>query len=230
MEAADWPAVRAIYLDGIATGNATFETEPPPWDRWDAGHLPGLPPDRLRHVRGDRFRRPQSCLRPQRSLRRRRRGERLRLRARPRHLGAGRALLRALIQASEDETASGPSKPAFSPKTTPAPPPPQKPAASRLVGTRERIGTLAGRWARRPRSWSAARVRKAKSSSQRSQSRKEALRRPLFSSLRFARTALRSLRETLLSWGREESLTETQKPSFSLRNSASLREPVPATY
>jgi phosphinothricin acetyltransferase len=36
----DWPAVRAIYLEGIASGNATFETEAPPWDMWDAKHLP----------------------------------------------------------------------------------------------------------------------------------------------------------------------------------------------
>jgi phosphinothricin acetyltransferase len=34
----DWPAVRAIYLDGIATGNATFETAAPGWTEWDAKH------------------------------------------------------------------------------------------------------------------------------------------------------------------------------------------------
>jgi L-amino acid N-acyltransferase YncA len=38
--AGDWPVVRAIYLDGIATGQATFETEAPSWEKWDAGHLP----------------------------------------------------------------------------------------------------------------------------------------------------------------------------------------------
>ncbi len=36
----DWPAVRAIYLEGIATGNATFEQTAPEWEKWDAGHLP----------------------------------------------------------------------------------------------------------------------------------------------------------------------------------------------
>jgi L-amino acid N-acyltransferase YncA/uncharacterized protein (DUF952 family) len=36
----DWPAVRAIYEEGIATGDATFQTEAPSWDEWDAGHLP----------------------------------------------------------------------------------------------------------------------------------------------------------------------------------------------
>src|SRR4051794_33294843 len=39
MTAADWPQVRAIYLEGIATGNATFETDAPSWEAWDAGHL-----------------------------------------------------------------------------------------------------------------------------------------------------------------------------------------------
>ena len=36
---ADWDQVRAIYLEGIATGQATFETEPPTLEAWDAGHL-----------------------------------------------------------------------------------------------------------------------------------------------------------------------------------------------
>ena len=35
----DWPQVRKIYLEGIATGNATFETEAPSWEKWDSGHL-----------------------------------------------------------------------------------------------------------------------------------------------------------------------------------------------
>jgi phosphinothricin acetyltransferase len=34
----DWAAVRRIYLEGIATRNATFETEAPAWEKWDAGH------------------------------------------------------------------------------------------------------------------------------------------------------------------------------------------------
>lgn len=38
MQASDWPAVRAIYEEGIATGNATFETEAPAWDAWDRAH------------------------------------------------------------------------------------------------------------------------------------------------------------------------------------------------
>jgi phosphinothricin acetyltransferase len=34
-----WPEVARIYADGIATGDATFETEVPSWERWDAAHL-----------------------------------------------------------------------------------------------------------------------------------------------------------------------------------------------
>lgn len=36
----DWPAVRAIYLEGIATRQATFETEGPSWEAWDTSHYP----------------------------------------------------------------------------------------------------------------------------------------------------------------------------------------------
>jgi phosphinothricin acetyltransferase len=38
MQPSDWPAVRAIYEQGIATRQATFETESPSWEEWDAGH------------------------------------------------------------------------------------------------------------------------------------------------------------------------------------------------
>jgi L-amino acid N-acyltransferase YncA len=40
MEPHDWVEVRCIYLEGIATGNATFETEAPSWEKWDSTHLP----------------------------------------------------------------------------------------------------------------------------------------------------------------------------------------------
>lgn len=35
-----WQEVRAVYLEGLATGDATFETDAPDWARWDASHLP----------------------------------------------------------------------------------------------------------------------------------------------------------------------------------------------
>jgi len=34
-----WAAVQEIYRAGIASGNATFETEVPEWEQWDAKHL-----------------------------------------------------------------------------------------------------------------------------------------------------------------------------------------------
>ena len=40
MAASDWPDVAAIFLEGIATGNATFETLAPTWAQWDRAHLP----------------------------------------------------------------------------------------------------------------------------------------------------------------------------------------------
>jgi phosphinothricin acetyltransferase len=33
-----WPEVSRIYADGIATGNATFETQVSSWEHWDWTH------------------------------------------------------------------------------------------------------------------------------------------------------------------------------------------------
>ncbi|MFJ4029278.1 GNAT family N-acetyltransferase [Paenarthrobacter sp. NPDC089989] len=38
----DWPAVAAIWSDGIATGHATFEPNPPSWEEFDASRRPDL--------------------------------------------------------------------------------------------------------------------------------------------------------------------------------------------
>lgn len=40
MSAEDWPSVRDIYLEGLSTGQATFETRAPEWEAWDTGHRP----------------------------------------------------------------------------------------------------------------------------------------------------------------------------------------------
>ena len=40
MAAGDWPEAGRIYAQGIATGDATFQTEVPAWEAWDAAHLP----------------------------------------------------------------------------------------------------------------------------------------------------------------------------------------------
>jgi L-amino acid N-acyltransferase YncA len=37
----DWPHVAAAFADGIRSGNATFETEPPSWEDWSAAHTLG---------------------------------------------------------------------------------------------------------------------------------------------------------------------------------------------
>lgn len=39
MEAKDWPQVAQIYAEGMATGNATFETQMPSYESWDQSHL-----------------------------------------------------------------------------------------------------------------------------------------------------------------------------------------------
>jgi len=39
MQRHDWPEVKHIYEDGIATGNATFQQSAPEWEEWDKNHL-----------------------------------------------------------------------------------------------------------------------------------------------------------------------------------------------
>ena len=36
---ADWEAVKQIYEEGIATGNATFQQQAPNWEEWNNDHL-----------------------------------------------------------------------------------------------------------------------------------------------------------------------------------------------
>ena len=38
MSSMDWAVVRQIYLEGVASGQATFETEAPAWEAWDGNH------------------------------------------------------------------------------------------------------------------------------------------------------------------------------------------------
>jgi L-amino acid N-acyltransferase YncA len=40
MVSGDWPAVAEIYRQGIAAGDATFETTVPTWEEWDASRHP----------------------------------------------------------------------------------------------------------------------------------------------------------------------------------------------
>ena len=65
MAEGDWPEVRRIYAEGIATGDATFETEVPDWSHWDRLHRPRCrlvardPKTRRRSSAGPRCRAPR---------------------------------------------------------------------------------------------------------------------------------------------------------------------------
>jgi phosphinothricin acetyltransferase len=48
----DWPRIASIYAAGIATRNATFETDVPSYEDWDTSHLPV---HRYVAVEGDRI-------------------------------------------------------------------------------------------------------------------------------------------------------------------------------
>ena len=50
MRPEDWPQVEAIYREGIDAGNATFESDPPTWEAFDAGKVRDV---RLVAVDGD---------------------------------------------------------------------------------------------------------------------------------------------------------------------------------
>ncbi len=139
----DWEAVRRIYAEGIATGEATFQTEPPgSWEVWDRGHLG---PGRLVAVR-DQDVIGWAALSP--------------VSTRPvyagvaevslyvddaaRGVGVGTLLLRALVRASEEAGIWTLQASIF----------PENPASLavhqrcgfRVVGRRERIGRQRGRW------------------------------------------------------------------------------------
>ena len=99
MRPADWPAVRAIYTEGIATGQATFETDAPEWAAWDAARLPA---PRLvarigAEVAGWAALSPVSTRRVYRGVAE----VGIYVAAAQRGRGLGRALLAALIEASE---------------------------------------------------------------------------------------------------------------------------------
>jgi phosphinothricin acetyltransferase len=139
---AHWPGVREIYAQGIATRNATFETAVPTWQEWDGNHLPscrvvgkmdgeilgwaGLSAVSQRHVYCGVA--EVSVYVAQRAW-----GE-----------GVGTALLTALINESERNgiwtlQATILAENAISIRL-------HQKAGFRIVGTRERIGCLDGRW------------------------------------------------------------------------------------
>src|SRR5262245_35700052 len=142
MAPADWPAVCAIYLEGIATGNATFETEAPSWERWDAGHLPGarLVAHREHEILGWVALSPVS----ERCVYAGVAEVSVYVRATARGQGAGRALLQAAIAASEElgiwmlQAGVFPENHASLTLL--------KGCGFREVGIRERLGKMGGHW------------------------------------------------------------------------------------
>ena len=139
---ADWPEVAAIYAAGIADRLATFETDVPSWEQWDAAHLPAC---RL-VARGPQQALGWAALSP--------------VSARPcyagvaeasvyvrpgaRGRGVGRALLERLIAASEDAgiwTLQGATFPENYASLRM-----QLAGGFRVVGRRERIAQLDGAW------------------------------------------------------------------------------------
>jgi L-amino acid N-acyltransferase YncA len=139
----DWPAVREIYAQGIATGDATFDTDAPDWEAWDTGHLEAC---RLiaRNDRGEVI--AWAALSPvQRKSAYRGVAEgSLYVREDVRGTGVGKLLSQALIEAAEEGGIWTLELWIF---------PENRVSIAlceslgfRIVGVRERIGMRAGRW------------------------------------------------------------------------------------
>jgi L-amino acid N-acyltransferase YncA len=129
MAAADWPAVQAIYEEGIATGDATFETSTPSWEAWDAEHRSdwaALSPVSGRCVYGGVAETSVYVA------------------SHARGRGVGKALLDALVRESEEQGIWTLQAGIF----------PENRASVdlhegsgfRVVGVREKLGSLEGRW------------------------------------------------------------------------------------
>jgi L-amino acid N-acyltransferase YncA len=137
----DWPAVRAIYQEGIRGGDATFETEAPSWELWTAAHPePRLVADREGSVVGWAAVSPASSRRCYRGV-----GEvSVYVAESARGSGVGRALLERLVECSEQAGYWTLTAGMF----------PENEASIRLhkacgfreVGVRERLGESGGVW------------------------------------------------------------------------------------
>jgi phosphinothricin acetyltransferase len=142
MRPKDWPRVASIYEAGIATGDATFETEAPPWDSWDRDHLaqPRLVASRKGVVVGWAALSPVSDRCVYQGV------AEVSVYVDPRAIGqgVGRAVLRALVEASESagiwtlQTGIFPENTASLAL--------HQGCGFRIVGWRERIGQMGDRW------------------------------------------------------------------------------------
>jgi L-amino acid N-acyltransferase YncA len=138
----DWPDVARIYGEGIATRLATFETATPSWQEWNAGHL-ATP--RLVAMLGSAMA-GWAALSPvsRRAVYRGVAEVSVYVAESARRLGIGRALLGALLERSDavglwtvQATIFAENLPSIRL---------HEEAGFRLVGRRERIARLDGRW------------------------------------------------------------------------------------
>jgi L-amino acid N-acyltransferase YncA len=142
MQARDWEQARVIYQEGIATGNATFETSAPEWAEWDSKHLPNC--RLVAKVNGEII--GWAALSPvsSRPVYRGVTEESVYVAGKARGQGVGKALLSALVDESEKvgiwtiQTAIFPENVASLAL--------HKACGFREVGTRERIGQMNGIW------------------------------------------------------------------------------------
>jgi len=137
-----WSAVRAIYIEGIASGNATFEQAAPDWEHWNRAHLPScrLVALSLSEVIGWAALSPFSTRAVYVGVA----DVSIYIATRARGRGVGKALLAALVAASEQHNVWTLQAGIF-PENV------QSLAAHqglgfRIVGTRERLGCMDGRW------------------------------------------------------------------------------------
>jgi L-amino acid N-acyltransferase YncA len=142
----DWPVVAAIYAQGIATGDATFETAPPTWERWDQSHLPDHRLVARTHAGEDDAVVAWAALAPvsDRCVYAGVVENSIYVAERAQGLGVGRRLLTALVEGAE-QAGIWTVQTGIFPENT-ASLALHRRCGFRVVGLRERIGQLNGRW------------------------------------------------------------------------------------
>jgi L-amino acid N-acyltransferase YncA len=142
MLADDWESVRLIYLQGIAGGNATFAQTAPEWAAWDADHLPScrLVATNEDSVSGWAALSPYS----RRAVYAGVAEVSVYVAESARGKGVGSVLLSALVEASEREGIWTLQAGIFPENTTSIQL--HQRFGFRVVGTRERLGRMNGRW------------------------------------------------------------------------------------